>query len=453
MFVATYSGLADHITQPKTIKKDKKTGDRPNFTFLLEAVYILVDRFLTPEFTNTHLLAQGNFLELVTSRLFDIRDRKLGPLPDESLGWMVDIMTRMAEKNPTLTLRDINKLLQNSDAFFLQRKIVAVRTLIKACDAGVDVSENSPTVGEVLSEVFTVLHNDLGINLLTSAKPVPDDKDPQVVLLCDTIACCYYIMPTKIGTTKLFAILASYLIHACPAVRLAAEHCLIRILVHRVGLRAPLIHIIAEMSLSVNDQKSPVLEISLGKLNEMLSKWSEIVSSNSDDVLELNVNQMEAIALVFLCSSRSKVRLIAWKTIELLRALAQSAPRGVTMYSSKKPGEPSGAQVRLLTLIEEMESEVILTFNNDFHFRRIENPTFRRFDNMTFQSLIANETTVAAQICWSFSLGALLRVAQQLCPETCAIARNLVVLRFNKVLKIKLFFFRVFFFSFLFRFQ
>jgi hypothetical protein len=432
VFVATYSGLADHITQPKTIKKDKKTGDRPNFTFLLEALYTLVDRFLTSEFTDTHLLAQGNFLELVTSRLFDIRDRKLGPLPDESLGWMVDILTKMAVKNPTLTLRDINKLLQNSDAGFLQRKIVGVRALMKVCDAGIDVQENSPTVGEVMSEVFTVLHNDLGVNLLTSAKLVPDDKDPLVVLLCETIACCYYIMPTKIGTTKLFAILASYLIHACPAVRFAAEQCLARILVNRVGLRAPLIQIIAELSLSVSDQKSSVLEISLGKLNEMLAKWTEIASS-SEDVLELNISQIEAIAVVFLCSSRAKVRLIAWKTIELLRSLALAVPRGVAAYSSSKKQGDTGAQVRLLTLMEEMESEVIQTFNNDFHFRRIENPTFRRFDNMTFQSLIANEMTVAAQLCWSFCLGALLRVALQLCVDTCVFARNLVVLRYHKV--------------------
>jgi hypothetical protein len=433
VFVATYSILADHITQPKTIKKDKKTGDKPNFIFLLDALYTLVNRFLTQEFANSHLLAQGNFLELVTTRLFDIRDRKLGPLPDESLGRMVDILTRVAEKSPTLTLRDINKLLGSTDPGFLQKKIVGVRTLMRVCDAGVDVIEHSPTVGEVMSEVFTIVHNELGINLLTTGKPVPDDKDPLVVLMCETIASCYYIMPVKIGTTKLFAILASYFIHSSPAVRAAAESCLTRILVNRVGLRAPLIQIVAEMPLAISDLKPAVLEMALDKFNLMLAKWSEImVGGPGDEPLELNVAQLEGIALMFLCSSRAKVRLMAWKSVELLRTLTQSAPRGVAAYSSKKQGEPSSS-VRLLTLLEEVESDVIQTFNNDVHFRRIENPTFRRFDNMTLQSLIANEATVAAQLCWTYCLGACLRLGLQLCTEACTVARNLIALRYHKL--------------------
>ncbi len=433
VFVATYSILAEHITQPKTIKKDKKTGDRPNFTFLLEALYILVNRFLTQEFANSHLLAQGNLLELVTTRLFEIRDRKLGPLPDESLGWMVDILSKMAEKNPTLTLRDISKLLVATDPGFLQKKIVGVRTLMMLYDAGVDVAEHSPTIGEVMSEVFTAVHNELGVNLMTTGRPPPDEKDPLVVLLCETIASCFYIMPVKIGTTKLFAILASYFIHSSASVREAAEKCLTRILVHRVGLRAPLIQIIAEMPLAISDFKPSVLEIALDKLNLMLAKWSEImVSGPGDEPLELNVAQLEGIALMFLCSSRAKVRLMAWRCIELLRTLVQAAPRGVAAYASKKQGEPTSS-VRLLTLMEEMEAEVIQTFNNDFHFRRIENPTFRRFDNMTLQSLIANEATAAAQLCWTYCLGACLRMGQQLCSEACTVARNLIVLRYHKI--------------------
>ena len=38
---------------------------------------------------------------------------------------------KVAEKNPTLTLRDINKLLVSTDPGFLQKKIVGVRTLMK----------------------------------------------------------------------------------------------------------------------------------------------------------------------------------------------------------------------------------------------------------------------------------------------------------------------------------
>lgn len=431
VFLATYSSLADHITTSKTIKKDKKTGDRLNFTFLLEALYTLVNHFLTQEFSNSHLLAQGNFLELVTTRLFEIRDRKLGPLPEESLDWMVKILTRMAQKNPLLTLRDINKLLVSTDAGFLQKKIVGVRSLMRISDAGIDVAEHSPSVGEVMSEVFAQVHNELGVNIMGTGKAVPDDKDPLVVLMCETIACCFYIMPIKIGTSKLFAMLASYLIHSSPAVRIAAEACLSRILTHRAGLRAPLIHIIAEMPLSVSDLKPSVIEMGLDKLNMLLGKWNEIlVSGTSDEPLDVNIPQLEGIALIFLCSSRAKVRLMAWKTVELLRSLAQAAPRGHGGYVAKKQ---EGLQVRLLTVIEELEADTIQTFNNDFRFRRIENPSFRRFDNMTFQSLIANEATVAAQICWSFCLGSVLSLALQLCPEVCQIARNLCVLRFHKV--------------------
>lgn len=165
-----YSSLADHITANKTIKKDKKTGNRLNFTFLLEALYTLVDHFTMQEFGKSHLLAQGNFLELVTTRLFDIRERKLGALPDESLDWMVKILTRMAQKSPLLTLRDINKLLVSTEAGFMQKKLVGVRALRGICEAGVDVLEHSPTAGEVLSEVFAQVHNDVGTALLTGNK-------------------------------------------------------------------------------------------------------------------------------------------------------------------------------------------------------------------------------------------------------------------------------------------
>ncbi len=236
--------------------QDKRTGTKLNFTYLLESLYLLVDHFTTQEFSKSHLLAQGNFLELVTARLFDIRDRKLGALPDESLEWMERILTRMAQKSPQLTLRDINKLLQTTDAGFMQKKIVGVRSLMRICESGIDVLEHSPTAGEVMSEVMATSHNELGVVLLTGNKPAPsDERDASVVLLCEVISCSYYVPPVKIGTQKLFTMLASYLIHSCASVRAAAEGVLVKFLANRAGLRAPLIQTIAEVPLGISDFK------------------------------------------------------------------------------------------------------------------------------------------------------------------------------------------------------
>lgn len=91
---------------------------------------------------------------------------------------------------------------------------------------------------------------------LTTVQPLPqDDHGVSVVLLCEMIFACYHVTPVKIGTTKLFAMLASYLIHVAPAVRSAAETVLVQFLTNRAGLRAPLVQIIAEMPLAISDLK------------------------------------------------------------------------------------------------------------------------------------------------------------------------------------------------------
>lgn len=179
------------------------------------------------------------------------------------------------------------------------------------------------------------------------------------------------------------------------------------------------------------------------------------------DPVELNFGRMEGIALLFLCSTRAKVRLKvrskrcfksrvahhyvlsktrkAWEMTELLRSLSQSGLRSA--MAAEKDDRDGGSLknqaladlVRLRTVMEEMETDTVQTFNNDFRFRRIENPTFRRFDNMTLQSLVANEATVAAQLCWTFYLGSVMTLAVDLCPLAVSIARNLCALRINKV--------------------
>ncbi len=111
LFLSTYSSLADHITAVKTIKKDKKTGDKLNFSYLLEAVLILVKHFTTQEWSKKEQQASSQFLEMVTLRLLEIRDPKLGPLPNESVQWMVEILSAMARKSTLLTLRELSKLL------------------------------------------------------------------------------------------------------------------------------------------------------------------------------------------------------------------------------------------------------------------------------------------------------------------------------------------------------
>jgi hypothetical protein len=135
-------------------------------------------------------------------------------------------------------------------------------------------------------------------------------------------------------------------------------------LANRAGLRASLIETIAEMPLGISDlkvcslllfivdrvwgylnggsvcelflirshcdkrpqkqDKSSILEIAFEKLNFFLSAWNEILASgvSNDDAMELNTARVEGIALVFLCSTRAKVRLRAWETIDLVRCSA-----------------------------------------------------------------------------------------------------------------------------------
>lgn len=72
----------------------------------------------------------------------------------------------------------------------MQKKIVGVRSLIRICEGGVDVLEHSPSVGDVISDVFAASHSEIGVALLTgtSGKTAPaSDADPSVVLLCELI--------------------------------------------------------------------------------------------------------------------------------------------------------------------------------------------------------------------------------------------------------------------------
>ncbi len=176
------------------------------------------------------------FLDMVTARLFEIRDSKLGALPHESVDWMVAILTAMAKRSPHLTLRELNKLLVASGPGYLQKKIVGVRSLRKIGETSLDLLEHWPSVGEVMSEasvcacflrahseppeqVLAAVHNELGVALLATGKVAPADGDPMVALLCELIATCYYVTPDKIGLPKLFAMLATYLVHVCAPVR------------------------------------------------------------------------------------------------------------------------------------------------------------------------------------------------------------------------------------------
>ncbi len=220
--------------------------------------------------------------------------------------------------------------------------------------------------------------------------------------------------------------------------------------------------------------KSSILEIALEKLNVFLSAWNEILASgvSNDDAPELNAARVEGVALVFLCSTRAKVRLRAWETIDLVRSLSRAAERGLDGGAGVAGGVVGGAGAGvggaaggmggggvglaggggagaggvagsaslfpfkaqpLRTVMEELEQDTIQTFNNDLRFRRVENPTFIRYDNMTLQSLVANDSTVTVQLCWTFYLGAALKMALSLCPETAAVARNVVALRYSRV--------------------
>lgn len=115
-----------------------------------------------------------------------------------------------------------------------------------------------------------------------------------------------------------------------------------------------------------------VIEIALTKLNWLLNCWNKLLSAgagSNEDPMELNFGRLEGLALVFLCSARSKVRLKAWEMTELLRSLSQAGAHlrghdadeapGRGKASLKGAGGETSDAVRLRTVLEEMESDTI----------------------------------------------------------------------------------------------
>jgi hypothetical protein len=73
-------------------------------------------------------------------------------------------------QSPHLTLRELNKLLVATGTGSLQKKIVGVRSLRLISENSLEVLEHWPSGGEVMSEVVTSVHNELGVALLTTGK-------------------------------------------------------------------------------------------------------------------------------------------------------------------------------------------------------------------------------------------------------------------------------------------
>jgi hypothetical protein len=241
----------------------------------------------------------------------------------------------------------------------------------------------STNMGEVMSEVVSSVHSELGVALLTTNRAAPADGEPLVTLLCEVLATCYYVTPDKLGLPALFGMLATYLVHVCASVRKKAEEVIFQFMKNRAGLRALLVERIAESTLQISDLKGDVLELALEKLNYFLDEWNKILGGvSNEDAMELNTVRVEGIALVFLCSPLAKVRLRAWETIERVRTLGRVADRGLD-------GGGGGGTVfkaePLRTVMEELEEDIIRTLNEDQRFRRIENPNFKRFINMRLQ--------------------------------------------------------------------
>lgn len=274
----------------------------------------------------------------------------------------------------------------------------------------------------------------------------------------------------KLSIPKLVSILAKYIIHLDKGIEEMSTGALNRLMTWRPDYRPLIISGLADFSTTLSHNRNDLIFTLLFKLGQLFKQWLDIIKppfelprgsrvppSTAADLDSLPVTKIEGIALIFLCSSTSKIRLLSLEILKAVRSV-ESLLRKTTGYTPSSrsfasapivspssasrtargtfgpgsfaaPNETPLSPTRIMDIIDEAGPDVIRSLQSDSrHFSIRSIPAAVK----TIERLAAKDTR-EDQSLWSSVLGELLRYFVLLQPEPALLAAYLIQSRLREV--------------------
>ena len=198
-----------------------------------------------------------------------------------------------------------------------------------------------------------------------------------------------------------------------------------KIPIERAELRPPIIDSVISFVLAISDNKQELF-IQLRWLSRLLELWSNRLTEkesgkrkNSNRKVKFRPSRIEGFALIFLCNSNAKLRGCALKILESIRNidLVYNAEKYSISYKKKLL-----SPLRLINVIEELNTEVISQLISDFRFRKIYCIEFKVAKGLSIATLALSDTE---QNAWTYVLGTLFQNFAKICPKQMSVATEM----------------------------
>jgi len=197
-----------------------------------------------------------------------------------------------------------------------------------------------------LSQILIALDGTFGM-LLTSnqTKPLPELLEKMrppghscLELLKIAISVIPIAFPSRIYPQDLVVMLSKYLIHLDKGVNEKASIVLTQLMASRPDIRPQIIYGLGKFALYLSDKQSHLISIVLEKQKELLDLWAKSKSDKfslmqeSSDELKFksdgdnppDISYVEAVAMVFLCSSNGRNRKICLSILDSIRTVHEA---------------------------------------------------------------------------------------------------------------------------------
>eukprot|EP00005_Dracoamoeba_jomungandri_P002734 CAMPEP_0174260120 /NCGR_PEP_ID=MMETSP0439-20130205/8855_1 /TAXON_ID=0 /ORGANISM="Stereomyxa ramosa, Strain Chinc5" /LENGTH=2486 /DNA_ID=CAMNT_0015344291 /DNA_START=51 /DNA_END=7511 /DNA_ORIENTATION=- len=357
-----------------------------------------------------------------------------------------------------------------------------------------EIQPSMNVINDLICTLLTYLDQSHGRYILPypakhNIEDVLQKEKHSINLLRMLINCFPFCMPSRSSASKFFKILSRYLVHIDKGIRENAHAALSRIMNTSPNLRSDVISAVAYLPLKLPDSAPKLLFHVLHKLSALIHQWSRIktegvemsqeisspristsesidfdvdgdmdqlgkmppvashiiVRTLSSDKLDTFPNvssltsdtkfdpsQIEAIALVFLCSPYPYIRVLSTEILQAVRTIVmlnERTARGSEGFTGTEENSelPSA---RIMDIIDEIGPDVISRLQQDFRFRMLNKAP--PSNAKTLEKLWSSENR-EDQICWTYCLGALLPLSQKLCPRAVNLAWGMVCTRMNQV--------------------